>query len=141
DEAQVGTSARCPACQSVTIVPVLSASCDNQQDSDKAPRREEWNPNLLSLPRVGNPFAFCHGVRRCHDADVSLALGIFGLFWFGLPSPITVFFGIRALRQLRGSEEDRPGKWEAVVGLVLGVVQLTGIVVGLLLILVPALLG
>jgi hypothetical protein len=139
-EALAGTSAQCPACLGVTVVPPPALE-DEKPRSDKSPHRVEWNNNLLSLPRVGNPFAFCHGSRRCHDADLALALGLFGMLLFGLPSPITIFFGIRAVRRLRGSEEDRPGWWEAVAGLTLGVVQATGIaVLLLLLVLAPALL-
>jgi hypothetical protein len=138
-DTQAGALAQCPVCQHVTVVPAPSPVVDDKQQSAPPARPAWWNTNLLSLQHAGNPFAFSHGVRRCHDADVALALGLFGLACFGLPSPVTVVFGIRALRQLRGCEDDRPGRWEAAVGLALGLVQLTGIFLVAQALFVPAL--
>ena len=140
DDAQVGAPARCPVCLKVTVVPVPSPAVDDKQQS-APPARPAWgNANLLSLPHAGNPFAFCYGVGRCHDAEASLAFGVFGLFTFGLVSPLAIVLGVVALRQLRGCEEERPGKWEALVGLTLGIVQATGVVVVILLLTLSSLL-
>jgi hypothetical protein len=133
--ADAGSPARCPLCGSVSDVP-------SPGPAPAAPAARGGAEGVTAAPAGGSdglrgdsgaPVA--KGIRKCPEADTALVLGFCGLFTglFGVAAgPIAIAFGLSALRKIRESGGQTSGRWTALGGIALGVLNLVEAVVAAL---------
>jgi hypothetical protein len=127
DDASVGTLAQCPLCQRTAPVPSADQPrpawgaggiITRAQTAPDPSGRPVPDEDVPARRWIRNPFALGAAPQVRHDGDAALALGIAALFIFGVTTPFAIFFGVRALWRIYASEEELPGAWKAVAGIV-----------------------
>jgi hypothetical protein len=89
-----------------------------------APPVAEAEVIRVEAKKAHNPFALGPTHRIRYDAETALQLGLYGIFFCPVLSPVAIFHGVRALRRIKASKEEddeaHPYRGKAVAGIALG---------------------